>query len=74
MSGFDHLRTDDLMKIASCGGGFTISGGQRSVADLMKIATCAGATGARITLTGMNASTDDLMRIATCGNGCVVFD
>jgi hypothetical protein len=31
--------TDDLMRIASCGGGFTIRGGHRSVDDLM-VAEC----------------------------------
>ena len=74
MSGYDHLSTDDLMRIATCGGGFSINAGPRSIDDLMKIANCAGASSARITLTGMHLrSTADLMRIATCGKGCVVF-
>jgi hypothetical protein len=75
MSGLDRFSTNDLMRIASCGGGFTVSGGHRSVDDLMRIASCAVSTGARITFTEMDArSTDDLIRIASCGKGCVIFD
>jgi hypothetical protein len=35
--------TEDLMKIAAAGGGFTIDGGPRSVEDLMRIAAAGSA-------------------------------
>ena len=71
----DYRSTEDLMRIAAAGGGFTINGGPRTVEDLMRIAAAASSKGARVTLTGMNSRTaEDLMRIAAAGKGCIAFD
>jgi hypothetical protein len=71
----DHRTTDDLIKIAAAGGGFTTNGGFRTVDDLIRIASMAASSGARVTFTNMNAkTTPDLIRIAGHGMGCVVFD
>jgi hypothetical protein len=70
----DYRSTEDLMRIAAAGGGFTINGGPRSVEDLMRIAAAAGSKGARVTFTNMSHSTtEELMRIAAAGNGCIEF-
>lgn len=67
--------TEDLMRIATCGGGFKINVGGRTTEDLMRIATCAHNSGARVIFCGLNGrTTEDLMRIATCGHGAVQFD
>jgi hypothetical protein len=66
--------TEDLMKIAAAGGGFTIDGGPRSVEDLMRIAAAGSAKRARMTFTNMSArTTEELMQIAAAGSGCVEF-
>ncbi len=70
----DYRTTEDLMRIAAAGGGFTINGGPRTIEDLMKIAAAAGSKGARVTFTGMNfRTTEELMRIAAAGKGCIEF-
>ena len=46
MSSHDYRSTEDLMKIAAFGGGFTINGGPRSTEDLMKIAARSATKGA----------------------------
>jgi hypothetical protein len=75
MSSHDYRSTEDLMKIAAFGGGFTINGGPRSTEDLMKIAARSATKGARITFTGMGSrTTEELIQIAALGQGCIVFD
>ncbi|MCK1437385.1 MULTISPECIES: hypothetical protein [unclassified Bradyrhizobium] len=70
----DYRSTEDLMRIAAAGGGFSINGAPRSVQDLMRIAAAAGAKGSRVTFTGLGFMTaEDLMRIAAAGKGCVEF-
>lgn len=67
--------TEDLMSIASVGGGFRLKAGARSTEDLMRIALCASENGARLYLGGLaSRSTEDLMRIASVGEGAVVFE
>jgi hypothetical protein len=70
----DYRSTEDLMRIAAAGGGFTINGGVRSIEDLMRIAHAGSSKRARITITNMNTKTaEDLMRIAAAGGGCIEF-
>ena len=70
----DYRTTQDLIRIASHGGGFTINGGTRSVEDLIKIAAAGSSTRARITFTNMSAmKVDELIRIGAAGNGSVEF-
>jgi DNA replication protein len=71
---FEGRSTEDLMRIATCGGGFCLNAGGRATEDLMRIATAASGKTARITFRGLSGrSTEDLMRIATAGKGCVEF-
>jgi hypothetical protein len=64
----DYRSTEDLMKIAAAGGGFTVNGAPRSVEDLMRIASAASSQRPRLTFTNMNArTTEELMRIAAAG-------
>ncbi|QOZ17453.1 hypothetical protein XI02_22375 [Bradyrhizobium sp. CCBAU 21365] len=70
----DFRSTEDLMRIAAAGGGFSINGAPRGVEALMKIAAAASSKGSRLTFTGLaHMSTEDLMRIAAAGKGCVVL-
>lgn len=68
--------TDDLIRIASAGGGMYVSS-SKPTDDLVRIASAASASGkgAQIIVSGATRKpTDDLIRIASAGNGCVVFD
>jgi hypothetical protein len=70
----DYRTTEDLIRIASVGGGITINGGPRSVEDLIRIASAGSSKRARITFTNMSAMTaEELIRIAAAGGGCVEF-
>lgn len=72
---FELRSVEDLMKIASAGGGFRLDAGMRTTEDLMKIAYCAKGSGARLTFTNMaHRQTHDLMRIASAGGGSVSFE
>ncbi|TPM11507.1 hypothetical protein FJ960_01825 [Mesorhizobium sp. B2-3-11] len=75
MTSFAGRATNDLVQIASFGGGFTLDAAGRSTDDLVKIASFARDKGCRIILRGMNGrSTNDLVKIASSGNGCVHFE
>lgn len=72
---FENRHTDDLVRIAVAGGGFTLSAGNRHVDDLVRIAVAASGKGARITFTGLGSRhIDDLVRISVAGKGCVVLE
>lgn len=72
---FESRSTDDLIKIASRGGGFILDAATRSTDDLVRIAARADGTKAKIILRGMKTrSTDDLVRIASRGGGAVIFE
>lgn len=71
---FENRLTDDLVRIAEAGGGFTLSADNRLTSDLVRIAAAASTKGARVTFTGLgNRLTNDLVRIAIAGDGCVVL-
>ncbi|GBE05982.1 hypothetical protein BMS3Abin10_01623 [bacterium BMS3Abin10] len=67
--------TDELVKIASAGGGFSIDATKRPIEDIIRIASAASSRKSRITVLNVNMkTTDELVQIASAGNGCVVFD
>ncbi|MDH5426274.1 MAG: hypothetical protein OEY29_14895 [Gammaproteobacteria bacterium] len=72
---FEHRSTDDLIRIAAAGGGFTLSSTHRETTDLIRIAAAASAKGSRVTFTGLShRDTDDLVQISSAGQGCVVLE
>ncbi|QGA56865.1 hypothetical protein [Brucella sp. 2280] len=72
---FENRSTDDLIRIASFGGGFVLDVTARSTDDLVRIASFAKDKNSKIILRGMAArSTDDLVRIASSGGGAIVFE
>ncbi|HEV2159562.1 hypothetical protein [Bradyrhizobium sp.] len=72
---FEQRSVEDLMKIATAGGGFKMDASKRSTEDLMKIAYCSKTSGARLTFTNMgHRQTIDLMKIASSGGGTVSFE
>ena len=65
--------TNDLIRIAHAGGGFTLDAKFKTVDDLIRIANAASGR-ARLTFTGMGSrTTDDLIRIGHAGQGSVEF-
>jgi hypothetical protein len=72
---FDEYTTNDLIRIAAAGGGFTLDAGSRLTDDLIQIAAAASRNGARIIFYNLGArTTDDIVRIAAAGKGAVSFD
>jgi aspartokinase len=66
--------TDDLVRIASFGGGVIIDS-TRTTEDLVRIASYAANKGNRVVIKGADQkTTDDLVKIASFGRGTVVFD
>ena len=58
---FEHKTTNDLVRIAAAGGGFTLTATNRTTNDLIRIAAAASDKGSRITFTGLeHRTTDDL--------------
>lgn len=67
--------TDDLVRIASAGGGFRLEAGTRMTDDLVRIASAASQGGGTVYFSGIKTRmTADLVRIASAGNGHVVFE
>lgn len=67
--------TDQLLRIAACGGGMILDGRRYNSDSLMKIATNASQSGAVIIIKNITGYTsDNLMKIASCGKGNVIFD
>jgi hypothetical protein len=66
--------TDDLIRIASAGGGLEIAAGSKMTDDLIRIASAGGRSGASLRITGAGTKmTNDLIRIASAGAGRVTF-
>ncbi len=66
--------TDDLIRIASAGGGLEIPASSKMTDDLIRIASAGGRSGASLRITGAGAKmTSDLIRIASAGAGRVTF-
>lgn len=62
---FEHKTTDDLVRIAAAGGGFTLTATHKTTDDLVRIAAAASGKGSRITFAGLtHKTTDDLVRIS----------
>lgn len=71
----DGRHIDDLIRIATSGGGMRLSGSRILTDDLVRLAAAAKGSGARIYLSGLSGhSTNDLIRIGTAGRGSVVFE
>lgn len=67
--------TDELVQIASAGGGFSIDAAKLTNEEIISIASAASGRKSRITVLNVNMkTTDELVAIASAGNGCVVFD
>jgi len=67
--------TDELIRIAAAGGGFTFDAATRPTEDLVRIAAAAGRKGARIGLRGLSVRPiEDIVRIASAGKGAVHFE
>ena len=72
---FQMRPTNDLIRIASAGGGFTLDADVRPTEDLIRIASAASAAGARVHFRGLSLRpTDDLIRIGSAGRGVVSFE
>ena len=72
---FELRSTDDLIRIAAAGGGFTLAASLRTTDDLIRIAAAASGKGSRVTFMGLSLrSTSDLIRIGAAGKGCVVLE
>ncbi|NJC02695.1 hypothetical protein GGR63_002642 [Xanthomonas sp. 3272] len=72
---FEHRTTDDLIRVAAAGGGFTLTATHRTTNDLIRIAAAASGKGSRLTFTGLtHRTTDDLIRISAASKGCVVLE
>jgi predicted RNA-binding protein YlxR (DUF448 family) len=63
--------TDDLLRIASVGGGIDMRHHNRPTEDLVRIASIVGSNGGLLFING-SKPTDDLVRIASVGEGRVV--
>jgi hypothetical protein len=73
--GLSMKTTDELIKIATAGGGFVLEAGRRRTQELVEIAAAAKRSGATVIFRNMAVrKTDDLARIAAAGKGHVIFD
>lgn len=71
---FEMFPTQDIVRIAAAGGGFTLEASMRPTNDLVQIAAAAASSGARLTLKGLTMRPHaDLIRIAAAGKGTVQF-
>jgi hypothetical protein len=66
--------TNDLVRIAAAGGGFTIDTNGRTTDDLVRIAAAAKGEAIIVIRNVSHMRTYDLVRIAAAGKGSVVFD
>ena len=72
---FGKMPIDDLIQIASAGGGLRLDATHRYPDELMQIASAAKKGGATVIFYGMaRYYTNDLLRIATAGKGAVIFE
>lgn len=69
------MLSDNLIEIASCGGGFIINAYKYPTQILKEIATSAGIGGGYIILKNIGPiPTQTLKEIAACGKGHIIFD
>ena len=66
---------DELIKIASAGGGFTMDASRCTTDEVIRVAKVAGETGAELRISRIcGKTTDDLVKIARVGKGRVFFE
>jgi hypothetical protein len=71
---FEFHATDDIVRIAAAGGGFTLDGASRSTEDLIAIAKAANSGQADIAFRGLaQRHIDDILSIAKAGGGFIKF-
>lgn len=72
---FERRSTDDLIRIAAAGGGFSLTSTHRDTDDLVRIAAAASDKSSRVTFTGLShRDTDELVLISAAGQGCVILE
>jgi hypothetical protein len=72
---FETITTDELIRIAHAGLGFTLSASSKPLADLLRIADAAKDKGATITFTEFGSLSEyDIKRIQVASEGHVLFD
>jgi hypothetical protein len=71
---FEFHSTDDIVRIAGAGGGFSLDGAPRSTEELVAIAKAANKGQADIAIRGLaNRPIDDILAIARAGGGFITF-
>jgi predicted RNA-binding protein YlxR (DUF448 family) len=67
--------TDQLVRIASAGGGMIIDVTGKNTDQLVRIASASSQSGVKLIITNVNSkTTDQLVRIASAGKGNVILD
>jgi len=67
--------TDQLVRIASAGGGLIIDGESKTTDQLVEIASASSQSNSKIIITNISSkTTDQLVRIASAGKGNVILD
>lgn len=73
--GFRMKTTEELVKIATAGGGLVVEAGRRTTDELIGIAAAAKHSGATVIFRNMAVrKTDALIKIAAAGKGKVIFE
>ena len=66
---------DELLTIASAGGGFRLDCSLKSTDELCQIAAAAHTSGATVIMFGINLkTTEELVKIAEASQGAVIFE
>ena len=69
------LTTDQFVRLAVAGGGFTLDAQRFQVDELVRIAVAASSKGSRISIqNAQNIPIDSLVRIAVAGKGTTFFE
>ncbi len=70
----EQIKIENLIKIASAGGGLRLNGHDVDIDDLVNLASAACRGGGELYLSGMDTTnTEDLVRIASACPGRVIF-
>ena len=72
---FELKPTQELVQIASAGGGFRLDAALRPTPELVQIASAASNKGSQVTFAGLKLRpTPELVQIASAGKGCVILE